>query len=381
PTAYAALGGPGAGRTVLAPQVRFTVPQGLVAGSDAPWTTLPAGARADVEQLLRRIGLDPATYRSVRDPVPQRRVLTQSPPRLRWTLDTAARAGTGGETWGDTHFARSLAAALRRLGQHVAVDPAPARHRWSRGLDDVVVVLRGLDRVQPGPAAVHLLWVISHPDLVDAEEVAAYDGVFAASLSWAAARTREWGLPVEPLLQCTEPALFHPGRAEPDTGADVLFVGNSRGVVRPALAGALAAGAHVSVHGGGWGPVLPDLDVVSRHVDNTELGRLYAGAGVVLNDHWDDMRRDGFVSNRLFDATACAARVVSDDVAGVDLLFGSQVHTFEDPDEVAGLLAGVPADFPSFDERLALAARVAAEHSFEHRAATLLDVAVDRLRR
>ena len=59
--------------------------------------------------------------------------------------------GRGGETWGDTHFARSLAAALERRGQHVAVDPAPARARWSRSLDDVVLVLRDWTPSYRGP--------------------------------------------------------------------------------------------------------------------------------------------------------------------------------------------------------------------------------------
>ena len=55
--------------------------------------------------------------------------IDESPPRLRWTIDTAAPAGPRGERWGDTHFARSLAAALERCGQDVSVDSRDARHR------------------------------------------------------------------------------------------------------------------------------------------------------------------------------------------------------------------------------------------------------------
>ena len=137
-------------------------------------------------------------------------------------------------------------------------------------------------------------------------------------------------MPVAPLLQCTDAEVFHPGLAEPDTGPAVLFVGNHRGAPRPALTGALAAGAEVEVHGEGW----PNLTVASRQVPNAELGRLYASAGVVLNDHWADMRRDGFVSNRLFDAAACGARALSYDVAGASELFGGLVRTFTEPAEV-----------------------------------------------
>ena len=42
----------------------------------------------------------------------------------------------------------------------------------------------------------------------------------------------------------------------------------------------------------------------------------------MLADHWDDMREHGFISNRIYDALACGAVVVSDDVAGLDGRFG-----------------------------------------------------------
>ncbi|QIG42338.1 glycosyltransferase [Nocardioides anomalus] len=338
------------GRVVLEPSVRMTWVSGGLPGS-------PAWHRTRSSFSGRAPEASPRAH------------VVEGTGRLRWTIDTAATAGAAGETWGDLHFARSLAAALERRGQHVAVDPAPARERWSRELDDVVLVLRGLDRVVPRPGPRHVLWVISHPEDVAAEEAAAYDLVRAASLSWSRTRSAEWGLPVEPLLQCTDVALFHPQRAEPDSGAPVLFVGNRRGAARPALDGALAAGVEVTVYGSGWRP----MPVAGTQVPNADLGALYAAAGVVLNDHWSDMRREGFLSNRLFDAAACAARVLSDDVPGIAEVFGTQVRTFTDPSEIGPLLAEAPQGWPAYDERLRLAERVAQEHSFDARAAELLD--------
>ena len=80
--------------------------------------------------------------------------------------------------------------------------------------------------------------MISHPAEVTAEECAPYDVVLAASHPWAADRAAAWGREVRPLLQCTDPARFHPGLAAPDTGPEVLFVGNSRGAERPVVTGA-----------------------------------------------------------------------------------------------------------------------------------------------
>ncbi|MDK9899858.1 hypothetical protein, partial [Klebsiella pneumoniae] len=97
--------------------------------------------------------------------------INEHPPRLRWTIDTAAPAGPRGERWGDTHFARSLAAARERSDQPVSVDSRAARHRASREHDDVVRELRGLDLVEPHPTALNLQWIISHPDLVSMAEL------------------------------------------------------------------------------------------------------------------------------------------------------------------------------------------------------------------
>ena len=68
-------------------------------------------------------------------------------------------------------------------------------------------------------------------------------------------------------------------------------------------------------------------------VDLAAAGDESAFAEIVRRHH-DDMRRDGFLSNRLFDATACAARVVSDEIDGVTEVFGDVVKTFHDEAEM-----------------------------------------------
>ncbi|PUA80737.1 hypothetical protein C7S10_13395 [Nocardioides currus] len=308
------------------------------------------------------------------------RGIDEQPPRLRWTIDTAAPAGPRGERWGDTHFARSLAAALERSGQNVSVDSRDARHRSSRDHDDVVLVLRGLDLVEPHPTALNMQWIISHPDLVSMAELKSFDLVYAASLSWPARVRREWGLPVEPLLQCTDPRFFHPDRGRPDTGPAVLFVGNSRGVFRQAVRAALAADADLTVHGADWDEFLDPATVASSGVPNDEVGALYASAGVVLNDHHVDMRRDSFLSNRLFDAAACGARIATDPVSGLSETFGDLVQPFQDESDLARLITPPYPAFPDDATRREQALRIIASHTFDQRAERLVADAVAALR-
>ena len=309
-----------------------------------------------------------------------RPVLVRESPTLRWAIKNPAPAGAGGERWGDTHFADSLATALRGLGEEVVVDRRPEFDRATGRHDDVVLVLRGLVRHDPSPEQVSLLWVISHPDEVTGQEARGYDRVVAAGAAWAAGRTAAWGRHVGTLLQATDPERFHPGAAEPGSGEPVLFVGNSRRQLRPVVRDALAAGLPLTVHGDLWKGLVPDEVVAGRSIPNRRLAAAYGGAGVVLNDHWDDMRAGGFVSNRLFDAVASGARVVSDSVegdAGLADLFGDSVQVYRDVDDLRRLatLPDPDAVFGDRETRRAVAERVRREHSFSARAEALVALA------
>ena len=121
--------------------------------------------------------------------------------------------------------------------------------------------------------------------------------------------------------------------------------------------------------------------IASKIVANEDLGPLYCSAGVVLNDHHDDMRRDGFLANRLFDVTACAARLVTDEIDGLADVFGDVVRTFHDETEMGPLLADPASAFAPREVRVALAETVMREHSFDHRAEVLLDDAARYLAR
>jgi hypothetical protein len=293
-------------------------------------------------------------------------------PRLRWAIKTAAPAGPRGESWGETHFARALAAALERLGQYVAVDAGPALGRATSHLDDVVLALRGPQPLPAPPASHTILWIISHPDEITAAEVAGYDLVYAASTAWATAAAPRFGAPLKPLLQCTDARRFAPSGRRRST--DLVFVGTARGIARPSVVEPLRAGRTVRVYGPDWRGYIPGSAIAGTHVDNDALPALYESAGAVLNDHWPAMRREGFVSNRLFDVVAAGGRAISDDVEGISELFGGAVRTYDRVQELVALTAPpLDAKFCSDAELAEISRRIRAEHSFDARARALLD--------
>ena len=65
-------------------------------------------------------------------------------------------------------------------------------------------------------------------------------------------------------------------------------------------------------------------------IPNAELARYYGAADIVLNDHWDDMLAEGFISNRIYDALACGAFVISDPIVGIEAEFDGAVPTYRD---------------------------------------------------
>lgn len=306
-------------------------------------------------------------------------VVDEPAPRLRWAIKNPAPAGERGDRWGDTHFGAQLADALRGLGQQVVVDRRPEFHRDSGRLDDVVLTLRGLVPYQPAWGQVNLLWLISHPELLGRAEAEGYDRVLAASVAWAEKTSKAWGVRIDPLLQATDPRVFHPDTASPDTGHELLFVGGSRGQLRPMVRDAVAEGLPLSLYGHEWEGLVPDSVVRATYLPNHEVSAAYRSAGIVLNDHWEDMRDEGFLSNRLFDAVASGARVVTDDVAGLREVFGPTVQVARTPAELAALVNALDRDavFGSDDVRREWAGRIHREHSFAARAQQLLDVALD----
>ena len=82
----------------------------------------------------------------------------ESPKGLRWAIKNPAPYGPESERWGDTHFARAVAAALRGLGQEVVIDHRAEFERTTSRHDDVSLVLRGLAPFSPSAEQVSIAW-------------------------------------------------------------------------------------------------------------------------------------------------------------------------------------------------------------------------------
>jgi Glycosyl transferases group 1 len=310
-----------------------------------------------------------------------RRAADRQPPQpmqpLRFALTVAAPSAKVALRWGDWHLGQALADSLRRLGHEVRLQTADQADSLAGRACDVHVVLRGLHPVRRSAGQRHVLWIISHPEAIDDEELAAADLVLVASPRYADHLRDRTDTPVDVLLQATDHRRFAPRPVDPAHRHDVTIVAKTRDVLRPVVTDALAAGLRPRLYGWGWrGLVDPGL-IVADHVDNELVPTVYSSAGVVLNDHWPTMRAWGFVTNRLFDVLACGTPVISDPVDGMAELFDGAVLEYRTPAELRALVDEVLADPARARQRAARGRSVVlAHHTFDHRARELVDALV-----
>ncbi len=306
----------------------------------------------------------------------QRDNASSQPPdldRLTISIKTSVPNTQEAPAWGDHHFALALQRAFNRLGHSCRIDMNPEWGRESDSGDDVTLTLRGRHRYKPNPRHLNLMWNISHPDRVAPGEYEDFDHVFVASHSFAQELAVRLGANVSALLQCTDPEVFYFERRTDLQVDPLLFVGNSRKVFRPIVRDAIAAGLPLAVYGSLWEDFLQPDHLKGLHIDNNVLRHYYSGCKILFNDHWETMAKSGFLSNRLFDAGACGAFIVSDQAAGMDEVFDGCVQTYRTQAELREI---VEYYLLHDDERLrkgeALRSKVSGQHTFDRRARQII---------
>lgn len=279
--------------------------------------------------------------------------------------------------WGDYHFANSLAASFERLGHEAGVDTADAWYAQTAH-EDVVLAIRGRHRVKVDPGKVNIMWIISHPDRIPDDEYLDYDHIAVASDIYAA-ELRERGLPsVSVLHQATDATLFFddPERARKPA---CLFVGNSRREYRTMVKWCLQKQVPLELYGGGWEGVLPDGMLRGTSIANADLPDYYGGHLLLLNDHWDSMRTNGFLSNRLFDGSGVATPILTDPVAGLADVFGDTISEAGNEHSFAAIIQDCLENPDAYLQRAARAHQIVmAAHTFDHRATELSEL-IDRI--
>lgn len=282
------------------------------------------------------------------------------------------------KTWGDTFFAEAMAAELHAAGHTTAIQTLDEWDDITGRGHDVVLHLKGKSRSPRVEGQRHVVWIISHPEETDPSELEVADLVLSASASLTASLQARLDVPVVTMLQATDQRRFRPRPSDSSLAHRVLFLGNSRFAERPIVRDAIAAGLPLTIIGSNWEKFVDPRLVDRAFLPNDQVPAAYSSAAVVLNDHWDGMNQAGLVSNRVFDALACGACVVSDSNPGLQDVFGDVVTIYDGPDDLRDVVDELLAD-PERRGELGRRGReiVLADHTFAHRATQLLDLLSD----
>jgi GT2 family glycosyltransferase/spore maturation protein CgeB/polysaccharide pyruvyl transferase WcaK-like protein len=357
---------------------------------DFPTYSSPQELREILDRLLKNEGLREelaGRYQKavLRDHTYGRRaeqlagLLRRRADALSFCIKIGAPNWEAARSWGDLHYARAMRRQLELRGHRCIIQTLD---QWENpvGLEcDVAVHLKGLTPYETKPGQLNVLWNISHPGKLTAAECDGYDLVLVASKRWADRLKTETTTPVFVMEQATDPEVFFPDY-EPIHDRELVFVGNSRRVERRILRDLLPTDRDLAVWGGDWEGLIDEKYVAGKFLPNRQVRKAYSSASIVLNDHWDDMREHGFVSNRVYDALACGALVISDDLPGLRENFGDAVVTYSSPEELRELVEHYLAS-PEEGEQKGRQGRemVLAHHTFEQRIEELLRHVEERL--
>jgi spore maturation protein CgeB len=326
--------------------------------------------RQDLARRYRDVVLTKHTYANRASQL--RKILLEHEQRLSFCLKIGAPNREAAQRWGDLHYAGSLATELRRRGHRCTVQTLDEWEHEDGLLYDIVVHLKGLSIYHPKPGQFNVLWSISHPDGLTGEECDGYDLVCVASPLFAETLRTRTTTPVQVLEQATDPWTMRPDPRE-DLAHELVYVANSRNVLRPIARDLLPTDRDLAIWGSGWDGLIDTARVLGEHVPNDELRHVYSSAGIVLNDHWDDMREHGYISNRVYDALACGTLVLSDEVPGLTERFGDAVVCFSSPEQLRELVARFLNDPRERRRRGELGRELVLEsHTFAHRVDELL---------
>lgn len=280
--------------------------------------------------------------------------------------------------WGDLHFGQGLKHELENHGYKVKLQILP---EWNKpNFAYANIVIRGLSVFDLPSEQINVMWNISHPDNIPFEEYKAYDYVFVASKHHANNLTERGVNNIHVLHQCFDETIFNTddsARATSNYKSDILFVGNTRGqfrkIVRDIMSWEDLKNYNFKVYGKGWDKFIDKKYIAGDHINNSELKYYYQNTKILLNDHWDDMNKNGFISNRLFDASACGAFIISDLNPGIEEVFGpGLIEEYTDATSLHQLLSRyLNKDKLRTDRASKATAIVKGNHTFRARAIQL----------
>lgn len=258
-------------------------------------------------------------------------------------------------TWGDFILGQDLKHGLEELGHQVAPMYIDNDKQAEEKQTNIDIYMHGFVPFNPthSPEKKNILYLyypletahmgkyrnlenVTEPDWYSLQtELWNYDLIAVASSSYQK-QIEEFGIPTIFTPQFTDPKKFFYEYDE-TKAHDILFVGRP-GYERISALWAIESGFDVALYGDGWQTKAPAKYFKGNYIDNSELHKYYSSAKIVLNDTRNDMKKTGFISNRVFDVTASGGFLISDYMPEIEQFYGNSIPMFKTKEDLAKLL-------------------------------------------
>jgi len=198
---------------------------------------------------------------------------------------------------------------------------------------DIVIHLFGAPARLP-KGRYKVIWIYSHPDRVSADLLRRYDKIFCLSSSFIA-KINQMGFEAELMVGATAKRPI-----QREIKYDIVFVGNTRPIRggRKIVQDVGRTSYNFKVWGKGWKNILPQKYIGGEYFDNQQLDELYVSSLITLNDHHEDMSREGFVAIRIFEILASGGFCISDRNSGIERIFGDAVPQYKSSQHLRELI-------------------------------------------
>ncbi len=282
-------------------------------------------------------------------------------------------------TWGDYILGQDFKQGFESLGHQVMDTYIGNHYKDQTNQTDIDIYMHGFIPFNPShsPKKKNILYLyypletshmekyynlenVTEPDWYSLQtELWNYDLIAVASPSYQQ-QIENFGIPTIFAPQFTNPKKFF-YEYDKTKAHDILFVGRP-GYERISALWAIESGFDVSLYGDGWQTKAPVKYFKGAYIDNNELHKYYASAKIVLNDTREDMKKAGFISNRVFDVTASGGFLISDYMPEIEQFYGESIPMFKTKEELSKLIKYYLAHPKERQQKASMAQKITLEH-------------------
>lgn len=279
--------------------------------------------------------------------------------------------------YGDYFTAHGLGDEMEKYGYRVVYLAERPRYEWHllASIDILVVMRHTFDpfllRHYPGITSV--AWIRGYVDeWCRAPWFHQYDIVLTTSelsLQYAS-RFTDPGKCLAVLKLAADTRIFRPGPCQTAYEYDISFVGNIFEVPRQFTRSlTVEPGLTFGIYGNMLDPQHPFRRYHRGTVSHADIPKIYNSSKIVLEDCTPMCRPWGCVNSRTFEAMACGACVVSNEVPGLKELFGDALLTYRDREDLRATVSWL-LSHEEEREKIGTKARdkIVRRHTYRHRA-------------